>query len=109
VRFSSGTTGFFMIACSGSTDGAGGTRVRPAPSRADRSRWDPEWTRRVTVEPPVSRCEPSAVEYNRHDARVMVEAAPAGAEDWVGTDAAPSIGDSSAPSASAPAASVVGW
>ncbi len=37
-RFSSGTCGFFMIAWAASITGAGGTRVSPAPSRADRSR-----------------------------------------------------------------------
>ena len=62
-----------MIAFSASTTGAGGTRVRPAPSRAVRSRTEPEFTRWVMVEPPPSRCEPKAVEPSRLDPRVIVD------------------------------------
>ena len=40
-----------MIAWAASITGAGGTRVSPAPSRADRSRCEPECTRRVILEP----------------------------------------------------------
>jgi hypothetical protein len=50
VRFSSGTTGFFMIAAAASTAGTGGIVVRPAPSRAPRSRFE-EVPSLVVVEP----------------------------------------------------------
>ena len=76
-RFSSGTCGFFMIAWAGSITGAGGTRVSPAPSRADRSRWEPERTRLVILEPsPAARCEPSAVDCSRAEPPVIAETAP---------------------------------
>ena len=78
VRLSSGTCGFFMIAWAASISGAGGTRVRPAPSRAERSRWEPDCTRRVIVLPlATARREPRAVEVSRLDPWVIVEAAPA--------------------------------
>jgi hypothetical protein len=77
-RLFSGTSGFRMITFDASTVGAGGTRVRPAPSRAARSRVDPEWVRRVVVEPlRRARCEPSAVELSRLELRVIVDATPA--------------------------------
>jgi hypothetical protein len=67
-----------MMACAASITGAGGTRVNPAPSRADRSRWDPDVTRRVTLLPLVTaRREPSAVEFSRLEPWVRVESAPA--------------------------------
>ena len=62
-----------MIAFSASTTGAGGTRVRPAPNRAVRSRTEPEFTRWVIVDPPPRRCDPNAVEPSRLDPRVTVE------------------------------------
>src|SRR5215207_364068 len=78
-RFSSGICGFFMIACDASITGAGGTRVRPAPRRAERSRDEPECTRLVILEPAaVNRLEPSAVEPSRLEPRVLVDVAPAG-------------------------------
>src|SRR5688500_19188153 len=67
-----------MMACAASITGAGGTRVSPAPSRAERSRWDPDVTRRVIVLPLVTaRREPSAVELSRLEPWVRVERAPA--------------------------------
>ena len=78
-RFSSGICGFFMIARDASISGAGGTRVSPAPRRAERSRDESECTRLVILEPAaVNRLEPSAVEPSRLEPRVRVDAAPAG-------------------------------
>ena len=71
-----------------STGGTGGIEVRPAPSRAARSRWEDVPSRRVTLLPPLVRADPSAVEASRFEARDTVDgvwAMPAGA---VGTDAA---------------------
>jgi hypothetical protein len=66
-----------MIAAAASTTGAGGTRVRPAPSRADRSRCDPDCTRRVILLPLAeARREPSAAESSRLEP-VRVETGPA--------------------------------
>jgi hypothetical protein len=79
MRFSSGICGFFMIAWDASTSGAGGTRVKPAPSRAERSREESEWTRLVILEPALAnRLEPSAVEPSRAEPRVLLETAPMG-------------------------------
>jgi hypothetical protein len=78
-RLSSGICGFFMIAREASITGAGGTRVSPAPRRADRSRAESECTRLVILEPAaVSRLDPSAVEPSRLEPRVLVDTAPAG-------------------------------
>jgi hypothetical protein len=67
-----------MIACDASITGAGGTRVSPAPSRADRRRWEPAWTRLVILEPlATARLEPKAVEPSRLEPRVMVDDTPA--------------------------------
>ena len=76
IRLSSGTCGFFMIACEASITGAGGTRVRPAPSRAERSRCEPDCTRRVILLPLTARREPRAVESSRLDPWVRVETPP---------------------------------
>ena len=74
TRLFSGTSGSSMIACSASICGAGGTRVSPAPSRAERSRTEPDCTRLVIVLPLVAaRREPSAVEPSRLDPRVIVD------------------------------------
>ena len=73
MRFSSGTDGSFMIASDASTAGIGGMVVRPAPSRAPRSRVDEVPSRRVTLEPEIARAEPSAVDDSRLDARETVE------------------------------------
>ena len=56
-----------MTACSGSWTGAAGTVVRPAPSRAPRSRVEDVPTRRVGREPPVAavRADPSAAVASR--------------------------------------------
>ena len=63
-----------MMALAASIDGAGGTRVNPAPRRAERSRWEPELTRLVAVVPPLpARCEPIAAEPSRLEPRVMVD------------------------------------
>jgi hypothetical protein len=51
-----------MIAFPASTAGAGGTTVRPAPSRAARIRWEPVRRRRVAVVPP-ARFEPIAADW----------------------------------------------
>jgi hypothetical protein len=49
----------------------------------------------VTFEPPaVSRWDPSAVESSRLDARVIVDAAPAGSDGWVIAETAPPSGES---------------
>ena len=73
-RLSSGTTGSFMIALLASMAGAGGIVVRPAPSRAVRSRCDSERTRRVLVLPGTpARADPRAVEASRLLARDMVD------------------------------------
>jgi hypothetical protein len=61
VRFSSGTSGWATIAFAASTAAAGGTTVRPAPSRAARIRWEPVRERRVAVVPP-ARLEPIAAD-----------------------------------------------
>jgi hypothetical protein len=68
-----------MIAWAASITGAGGTRVSPAPSRADRSRWEPERTRLVIWEPlPEARWEPRAVDFSALEPPVTAEAtAPA--------------------------------
>jgi hypothetical protein len=60
-----------MTAISGSTYGAGGTDVSPAPSRAARSRFAVSRMRfvdRLAAAP--ARAEPNAVELSRLDARV---------------------------------------
>ncbi len=62
VRLSSGTDGLGLIALPASTGGAGGTRVRPAPSRAARIRCDPVRVRRVDAVACVARAEPNAVD-----------------------------------------------
>ena len=87
-----------------SISGAGGTEVRPAPSRAERSRAEPEWVRRVLVDPlAVAREDPSAAESSRLDPRVMVEAVPAasprpaGPEDAEDPGWAMEIGEEPAP------------
>jgi hypothetical protein len=73
-RFSSGTTGSFMIALLASMAGNDGMVVRPAPSRAVRSRWDSERTRRVLALPPrPARAEPRAVDASRLLARDIVD------------------------------------
>ena len=57
-----------------STAGTGGIEVRPAPSRAPRSRVEDVPTRRVTLLPPAAaRAEPSAVDASRFEARETVE------------------------------------
>ena len=67
-----------MMALAASIDGAGGTRVKPAPSRAERSRWEPELTRLVAVvAPPPARWEPIAAEPSRLEPRVIVDTGPA--------------------------------
>ena len=73
-RFSSGTTGSFMIALLASIAGIGGIVVRPAPSRAVRSRCDSERTRRVFALPDSpARAEPRAVDASRLLARDIVD------------------------------------
>ena len=67
-----------MIAWAASITGAGGTRVSPAPSRADRSRWEPDRTRLVILEPfPETRSEPRAVDCSRLEPAVIADTAPA--------------------------------
>ena len=82
VRRSSGTIGSLRTAPAASTAGTGGTVVRPAPSRAPRSRVEDVPTRRVTLLPSApARAEPSAVVASWSDVRDTVEgdcAAPAG-------------------------------
>jgi hypothetical protein len=89
-RLSSGTTGSVMIALLASMAGAGGIVVRPAPSRAVRSRCDSERTRRVLVLPPTpARAEPRAVEASRLLARDIVDGeldTPAGPAGSIGTE-----------------------
>src|SRR6478672_1146325 len=74
LRLSSGTSGFFRTTLDGSTRGIGGMVVRPAPSRADRSRWDDERTRWVTPLP--TRWEPMAAESRRNDPVLDAEDVP---------------------------------
>ena len=63
-----------MIAWDASTAGTGGIEVRPAPSRAPRSRVEEVPTRRVILVPPAAaRAEPSAVEASRLEARDTVD------------------------------------
>ena len=82
VRRSSGTIGFSSTAFAASTAGTGGMEVRPAPSRAPRSRVDDVPTRRVTLLPSaLARAEPRAVEASWLEARDTVDgdwARPAG-------------------------------
>ena len=65
LRLDSGTSGWGLIAFDGSTGGAGGTLVRPAPIRAARSRCEPERARRVAREPAAARSEPKAADCTR--------------------------------------------
>ena len=80
-RRSSGTIGSFRTPPAASTAGTGGIEVRPAPSRAPRSRVEEVPTRRVTLLPSApARAEPSAVVASWSDVRDTVEgdcAAPA--------------------------------
>jgi len=65
-----------MIAAAASTAGIGGIVVRPAPSRAPRSRFEEVEevpSRPVTLEPESARADPSAVEASRLDARDTVD------------------------------------
>jgi len=62
------------MAADASTAGIGGIVVRPAPSRAPRSRFEEVPSRRVTVEPERERADPNAVEASRLDARDTVDA-----------------------------------
>ena len=81
MRLSSGTIGFSSTALAASTAGTGGMEVRPAPSRAPRSRVDDVPTRRVTLLPPAPAADPRAVEASWLDARDTVDgdwARPAG-------------------------------
>ncbi|GIG23106.1 hypothetical protein Cch01nite_38300 [Cellulomonas chitinilytica] len=65
-RFASGTCGSAITEPSGSGTGAGGTVVRPAPSRAPRSRVDEVPTRRVVLDPVAAvRADPSAAVASR--------------------------------------------
>jgi hypothetical protein len=78
--------------------GIGGTVVRPAPSRAPRSRVDEVPTRRVSLEPAAAaRAEPSGAEASRFDARDTVDGeldAPAGADrSGAGTGEAPATAE----------------
>ena len=66
VRLSSGTSGFFITTLAASTSGTGGIVVRPAPSRAERSRWDDDRTRWVAPVP-LARCEPMAADSSRNE------------------------------------------
>src|SRR5689334_16203390 len=67
LRLSSGTSACAMIAFAASTGGAGGTVVRPAPSRAARIRCDPVRVRRVEPVPEPARLEPMAADSTRLD------------------------------------------
>ncbi len=92
VRRSSGTIGFSSTAFAASTAGTGGMDVRPAPSRAPRSRVDEVPTRRVTLLPAaLARAEPRAVEASWFDARETVEGDCARPAGIVATEA-PEIG-----------------
>ena len=90
TRLSSGTWGSLRIALAASTAGIAGTVVRPAPSRAPRSRVEEVPIRRVTPPPlPAARADPRAVEASRLDARETVEGeSPSPAGD-VATEPAP--------------------
>ncbi len=67
-RLSSGTCASFMRTALGSTSGAGGTLVSPAPIRAERRRCEPLRVRRVDDDPDViARAEPKAAVPTRLD------------------------------------------
>jgi len=76
-----------MIAAAASTAGIGGIVVRPAPSRAPRSRFEDVPSRLVEVEPGRARADPKAVEASRLEARETVDAVPAIPAGWVPADA----------------------
>ncbi|GAA1718532.1 hypothetical protein GCM10009702_20610 [Propioniferax innocua] len=76
----SGTTGSVIMAFSGSTAGAGGTRVNPAPIRADRSR-EASRMRRVDSVPTID--DPSAVDAMWLDA-LVTEDRPASSSTGLG-------------------------
>ncbi len=86
VRLSSVTSGFFITTLAASTSGTGGIVVRPAPRRAERSRWEPDRTRCVAADP-AARCEPMAADSSRKEPDAAVAPSPIGVSTTVAAPA----------------------
>ncbi len=95
-RFASGTCASFIRTALGSTRGAGGTLVRPAPIRAERRRCDPVRVRRVEELPDdAARAEPNAAVPTRLE-EVTAETVSSGAPSPAPAPAVAGVGPESA-------------